>query len=243
MIKSLFTYLCILVTSIYSLPASAETWVVQTGSTFPPYNFMQEDSLTGIDVDITNEILHKMDITPEFEILPWKRIVKNTETGQTDMAVQFVATEERREKIILVGPFRSGETVFAMRKNANITIDVTNLDTLKNYTIGTVLGFAYTDKFDIANLTKDVAKDNISNLQKLILNRVDLIIGDKNTIKYIAKSLGVSNDIEYSLPLKTVPRYFGFPKTKKIYAERFEKTLNDMKESGEIQAIIDKWEN
>lgn len=58
-------------------------------------------------------------------------------------------------------------------------------------------------------------------------------------LAYIAKSLGVSDQVEFiDRPLKVVPRYVAFAKEKSSEAERFQSVLDALIADGTVDNII-----
>ncbi|MBF0224251.1 MAG: transporter substrate-binding domain-containing protein [Desulfobacterales bacterium] len=219
------------------------TWKVVCERDFPPYNYVDDKgNKTGLDTELVTAILNYLKI--EFEIInyPWNRVVNSVDTNEADFAYQFVGKPERFEKYCMIGPIRSGITLFAVRKDSKID-NYGTLSDLKKYSIGHVTGYAYTDEFDSAEyLNKQDVIDNNLLVQILVKGRTDLIIGDLNTLSYFAKANGMYEQIRF-LPkiLKEVPRYIAFPKEKKQQSELFEKGLNAIKASGTYDKIIKKW--
>ena len=238
--KSLFAAAAVAV-SLFSAQAMAETWVVHSEPEFPPYNFPVDGKHGGMDTEIIERVLAELGVEADHKLVPWARVVASVDENTTDLAYQFAPRPERFEMYHMVGPHRAGQTIFLMNKDKVISYET--LEDLKDYKIGTVIGYAYTPEFDeAAFLQKEPVKDNETNIKKLAAGRLDLVIGDRATLAHIAKSEGVYEQLQFSdKVLKEVPRYIAFPKAKGEKAEKFAAKLEELKASGEIQKIIDKW--
>ena len=240
----LLSLLCAVLSLItFELPfAKAETWVVVSETHFPPYNFNEDGKRTGMDTEIVEAVLGHIGVTPKHDSFPWNRVVNSIDHNQCDLAFQFVGKPERFKKYHMVGPHRSGLTVFAVRADSTITYE--NLEDLTGKTVGIVGGYSYTPEFDQAGfLRKDPARDNLLNLRKLAAGRVDLAIGDLHTMAFFAKKAGIAKRIRFlPNPLKEVPRYIAFPKRRGENAARFGKALEELMADGTIKAIIDRWQ-
>src|SRR5262249_22937948 len=111
-------------------------------------------------------------------------------------------------------------------------------------TIGLVQGFSYSKEFNEAGfLTKDISATNNEMLvRKLAAKRYEVIIGDFNTLNFLATRNNLSEQIRF-LPkvYQDVPRYVALPKQRADKAERFRVALEALKARGEIDAILKRW--
>lgn len=218
--------------------AHSESWSAIAESDFPPYNFLEGDTLVGIDADIVSAVEAQLGLDFSVETAPWKRVVNAVDNGDVTFGFQFVGTPERFEKYNMVGPIRNGETVFMIRIGEDIRYN--SLSDLNAYTIGVVNGYSYSTEFDAAEgLNKQAVNSNDLNVKKLINKRIDMIVGDRMALAYIAKSLGVSDQVEFiDRPLKVVPRYVAFAKEISSEAERFQSVLDALIADGTVDSII-----
>ncbi|HLN24155.1 MAG TPA: transporter substrate-binding domain-containing protein [Patescibacteria group bacterium] len=231
------------VASLGLVPCAAwsETWTVVCEDQYPPYNFIKDGVKTGLDTEVVHAVLAQIGAEEDLQVFPWSRALNMLENGAADMLYQIVATPERREKFILVGPLRSGRTVLVAR--ADSTIAYQSLDDLKPYNIGMVRAFKYTAEFDDAPLSKVLSNDNPTLIRMLIAKRLDLVVGDYNTLSYVARAEGVYDQIKVlPQPLGEVPRYVAFPKDRRDKAERFQQGLDVLRANGTLDKILMRWE-
>ena len=103
------------------------------------------------------------------------------------MAFQFAGTPERMLQYELVGPIRTGSTVFMTSRKTNLT-DWAELDDLSPYIIGQVRGYAYQSDFDKADLRRDSSAQNPRQLVSMLLaGRIDVIVGDRAQLMYFVR--------------------------------------------------------
>ncbi len=221
---------------------SAEYWTVASEDHFPPYNFTNKGQRTGIDTLIVNAILAEIGVNPLHKALSWPEVVKLLDTNRVDVAFQFVGSEERFRKYILVGPYRTGTTVIMVKKGKAVPFKTVN--DLVGLRIGVVKGFNYAPDFDTAtNLTKVEAGGSLTNFRRLFLDIVDAIVGDRKTLEYFAEQDGSLNRVEFlERPLIMAPRYIAFPRQKADKAERFRAAYERLKAQGVIDRIIADWQ-
>ncbi|MEH6458293.1 substrate-binding periplasmic protein [Chitinimonas sp. JJ19] len=229
---------------LLAMPALAAPWVVASDEAFPPYAYLDTKTRqpAGMDTEIVRAVLEAASQPYQIQLYPWERVKKMLDFKQVDMAYQFVGTPERMEKYRLVGPIRNGVTVLMTRRDG--PADYQTLEDLSPYIVGTVLGFSYTETFDKAALKKDAgATSPLQLVQKLIARRVDVIIGDKAQLLYLARELGAEKDLRIlGQPLAEVPRYVGFPKDEAIKAQRFADGLEKIRRDGTLDKILSKWQ-
>lgn len=234
-------FILVLALLLLSLPAAAEPWRIVCDENFPPYNFVEQGRVAGLDAEIIEALVRRAGGVPEIEPQPWVRVQDMLERGEVDAAFQFVGRADRFEKYFMVGPFRAGQTVFATRPDHRIQWKT--LADLRGYRIGTIRGYTYGAAFDNdASLARETAAGDYSQLVRMLAaQRVDVIIGDREALSYFARREMLRLDI-ISPPLAEVPRYIAVPKTKPDRAERLTGALASLRRDGTLMAILKRWE-
>ncbi|MCG8633469.1 MAG: transporter substrate-binding domain-containing protein [Desulfobacterales bacterium] len=225
-------------------PGVQAGWILVTHDNYPPYNFVDETGTpAGLDTELVLAVMDYLGQGYDIKFVPWKRVVQMTEKYTADIAFQFKPTEERREKYLLVGPLRTGKTVFAVRKDSPLSKFETLAD-LTPYTIGVNLGYSYGDEFDNADyLKKDTgAKTNAQLIKKLIRKRADVIIGDQCTLAYAARKQAIYEQIRILSIYREFPRYVAVHREKAGIAGLFDHGLNAIRDNGVYDRIIEKWQ-
>lgn len=221
----------------------AEVWLIASQDNFPPYNFTLKGKRTGLDTEIVDTVLKRIGVLPVFQSLSWTEVLDSLEKDKVDLAFQFVGRSDRFQKYHMIGPIRSGETVFMVRADSDITFET--LEDLKGLEIGYSQGFAYTPEFDNATfLTKVPASSDLSNIRRLLTGRLDVVVGDRHTLTYFADQEAKLTKVKF-LPkmLGTVPRYFALPKSRGDKAQRFQAAFEEIKNDGTLDQIITRWRN
>jgi polar amino acid transport system substrate-binding protein len=233
----------IVVNFFSQLTLASEVWVVVSEANSYPYNYWEKGKRTGLDAEIVDAILNDLGVTPVNHTMSWRDVVKSVDTGICDMAYQFTEYWGQRQSspIIMVGPFRYGKTVLMTRNESNF--DINSTEDLVNYRIGVVDGYRYTQDFDNnKNIEKLVSASTTVNLRRLLLNRVDLIIGDRDSLRATAELEGKLSQVKIlPLVLGDGPRFFAFPYEKPEKAAQFEASFKKLKESGVLDGIYKNW--
>ncbi|WP_449235287.1 substrate-binding periplasmic protein [Azospirillum doebereinerae] len=226
---------------LLAAPVRAEYWTIASEDHFPPYNYSFNGNRTGIDTEIVNALLKELDVTPVHRPLSWNEVLQSMDGNTADVGFQFIASPARFAQYNMIGPFRTGTTVFMVRKDSTITFD--RLEDLSPYRIGVVDGFNYESAFDAATyLDKVPSSSNVVNFRRLILGRVDVLVGDLHVLTYMAKQDGRLKDVRVlPKPLGLVPRYIALPKARKEKADRLQAAFVKLRDNGTIDRIVDSW--
>ena len=243
---AVFTFLVtgLLALLLPAAPArAAEVWTIACDDAFPPYDYMEDGRLVGLDVDLVDAIVREAGAAPRFEPSSWNRVRDRLDRGDVDAAFQFVGQPERFEKYHMIGPFRIGRTVFAAQRGMTVRYD--RYEDLRQYLIGTVRGFGYGHPFDSdpALRKDDTAGDTRQLVRMLAAGRVNLAIGDQKALAHAIRQekLQVMIDI---LPqsYSEVPRYIAVPRNRPAVAARMSDAVRRLNGNGTLTAIQRRWD-
>ncbi len=227
--------------------AFAET-IKGVGNIWCPW-MMEDDkkSALGAGVDIFKELAKRSGVEATVTIYPQIRRDKMFEKNEIDAEVGVSEEWRGYQKDISVYtvPFFETVNVVLVRAKDGITTD--SSDGFKGKTIGGNIGYFYTDGFQQGfekGLMKrqDVAEGG-ALMKMLESKRVDGIIMDRSESKYWLRKLNLNpKDYKEGFVFKTVTQLsMRFHKNKKELLPKFNKAIEDMKKSGEITKIIDKY--
>jgi polar amino acid transport system substrate-binding protein len=236
-IVGLFLFL-VITTVVYA----DEVWTVASEANFYPYNYWEKGKRTGLDVAIVSVILKDLGVLSVERAVSWSEVVAAVDTGKCDMGYQFTEYWGKKHSppFILIGPFRYSKTV--LMGDVKNKIAISSLQDLEKYRVGIVDGYRYYEEFDANDkIEKLVSASTVVNLRRLLLGRVDFIIGDQNSLLATAESEGKSDYVYISQILSNEPRFFAFPHNEIDKAARFKASFENLKQKGVIDNIIDTW--
>jgi len=221
----------------------------------PPLAYTDEQGkVTGVLVDGIREAVRRTGREVEFQIYPWKRVLKEVAEGNADGAFNAGITEERKAWGHYHDSVLINETyVFFSSEPMALSRELHEAPELR---VGTQLGYYYGKRFD--RMLQDqsfrvleVLQTIPRNLQLLKADRTDVFIGDLLPTLYYLKELGLENDIhivkekESGLPLvvSTSPTYVAFSKRRvdPSYVQEFDRALAAMKSSSAFDAIFERY--
>ncbi len=219
---------------------------------YPPYEFVEDNEVKGIAVDIIREVFNRMNQPIALRALPWPRALKELETGEIDGAIEVFYTEEREAymdfcKEVLLDEFIS----LFVSKDSKIKYNG-DLSSLAEYTFGVKKGFSYGSIFDsaveagvIKNLVVQVYDgDRLFHL--LAAGRVEILIGDKYALPYQYTKGNIKKEIKRLIPdVQAAPTYVVFSKKRKLIniRDKFDVIIRDMKNDGSYDRILIHWDS
>lgn len=168
--------------------AMAEGSVTVTTLEWPPYT-SPELPLGGAVTEIVTQAFTNAGLETEVLTLPWQRaiVMAREEAG---MVGYFPGYHCRHmEGFVASDPIGFGP--LGLVENADAPISWATIDDLgeKQYVIGTVLGYANTDEFDEKAGTGWInvvpAADDITNLRKLMRQRIDAAVIDRLVLSFL----------------------------------------------------------
>jgi polar amino acid transport system substrate-binding protein len=112
---------------------------------------------------------------------------------------------------------------------------------LKNQKVGLTSGYPYALSVTAASTKIQFAKDDVANMKKLSLGRIDVFVVEEQSGLKALKDSGATN-ITYAKgkPLSEQDVYFAFQNNDKgkAYAKAFTEALNSMKADGTFAKIM-----
>ncbi|NDV21340.1 ABC transporter substrate-binding protein [Desulfovibrio sp. JC022] len=213
---------------------------------YPPWRIINNRQISGINIELTDALLQKINLKATYVVRPWKRAQWMMKKGTADLMSGLLNHNERKEYMEFLEPPYKTESSKAFYILKGSTTKITCYEDLYRYRIGVTLGTKFFPKFDHdAELKKDMGKDASNNFQKLEAGRIDTFILTETVGDYLIHKLGYQDKVKkadyvYSKPLAV---YFAVSK-KSPLAERVPElntVLKKMVESGEMKKTIDRF--
>lgn len=212
--------------------------VMATNATFPPYEYYEGDEVVGIDPEIAQAIADKLGMTLQINDMDFDPAIAAAQTGQADIVMEgLTVTDDRKEKVNFTDSYATGVQVIIVPEGS----DITGVDDLAGKLIGVQQGTTgdmycsgdYGDENVQKFTSGPVAVEALKNGQ------VDCVVIDNEPAKnYVAQNEGLKIlDTEYIVEDYAI----GIALDNTELLEKINNALNELKEDGTIQSIIDKY--
>lgn len=160
--------------------ARAETLRIATGE-LPPYASAARPD-QGLSLHIVRQAFAKVGVQVEYVFLPWTRAHVEALDGKWDATAAWGRNVERDKGFLISDNVLTEQWQILYRSDRSFAWN--SLQDLKGLRIGTVADYTYTPEFwrmvKDGSLQADVAPDDVSNLNKLLAGRVDVVPQDRN---------------------------------------------------------------
>ncbi len=241
-LKKLFTSLLALLVFL-PINAHADKEVIDFGTSadFPPYEYYEGDKIVGIDPDILEAIGEYLGVEIKLHDMDFNTIIASIQSGKIDGgAAGFTITEERKKSVNFTEPFAKTSQVVITRTDS----DIDELDDLNDGAkIGTQLG---TIGDTLAK--DDFGEENVSSFNKVpdaILSlkskKIDAVILDKQSALNFTNSNKDLTIVE--TPYVEEEYAIAISKNQPELLTQMNEAISALKESGEIDQIMAKYEN
>lgn len=153
---------------------------------FPPYTGTDLPG-GGIATLITRTALARQGLEMSASVRPWARALSETQEGVFDGLIGVWRNAERERTLLFPRPLGITNRIGFMAR-AGTSITVNDLKQLRRLTIGVVNGYANPPAIEEAQLRLEPAVDDLRNLRKLLLGRIDLALIDKGVAHYLLQT-------------------------------------------------------
>lgn len=225
------------------------TVLLGTVDNFPPFSYMAEGKLTGVDIDLIDEMARRIGINIKIQVSPWARVISSLRKGDIEGGFAAFETEERKEFCLYVGVLHFEEFYIFVRKGNEFSYS--GVVDLYGKRIGKDRGVFVGDEFERAAKEGRIDLDEVNdmdmmNIKKLNAGRIDAAIGDLGVMQYYAKLLGVEKNI---IPLKPIrkptPAYLVLSKNSPLenkaeLQKKMRVALDEMRKDGTYKKIFDR---
>lgn len=207
-----------------------------------PYLWLKQDEPVGVALTLAQQIFTQLDLTTQFNPAPWKRTLRNLETGDIDVIVALYWNQKRAQVFHYSIAF--AENPLAVFVHVNSKLALTNPRELAFYRGISLLGESFGeefDKFSEANLNI-LRVDSLQQMFRMLAaGRVDYALYAKYPALVQLQKMALLNDIK-QLPLALPSQGVHMAFSKKSPYVHLLPAVNDairrMTDSGEITALL-----
>jgi len=220
---------------------------------FPPYSFKKNNKMTGLATEILQAILADLKLDIEIKQYPWPRAFKMATTEKNVLIFPLARTLDRENIFNFIGEV-APRTMYFYKLKSRTDIEINAIEDLKKYKHGVVSNYASHKrliKLGVPNI--EAVTNDIQNIQKLAMGRIDLYAQDKVIFSHNIKLYNQVNkeklsfsDFEraFDFPTEGKGRFLSFgPDADPAIVNKFRKSFDNIKNSGLLDVIKAKYTN
>ncbi len=213
--------------------------------TWEPYGYVENGEAKGFEIEIFKAVMTMLNIPVEFVHQPWKRCLYSVKNGYADVVISALKVEERTLYLYYPEePISKSETAFFTTADSNIVFNG-SFEALRHYTIGVTSGFSYGPSFDSCDFLKtDPSTETHAVIEKVLLSRIELGVGNIAVIQSIARKKKALSKIKFLTPLlHSQNLYAGFSRAggHEQLTIAFSKALSEFKKTVEHRRIMETY--
>lgn len=213
--------------------------VMATNAEFPPYEYHDGGEIVGIDVEVAQAIAEKLGKTLEIEDIAFDSIIPEIQSGKADFgAAGMTVSEDRLKNVDFTDTYTTASQVIIVKDDS----DIAGPDDLKGKYIGVQLGTTgdiYASDYEADGSTIERYNKGFEAVQAMMQDKIDAVVIDVEPAKvFVSQNEGIKI-LDEAL---TVEEYaIAVKKGNTELLEQINGALAELKDSGELQAIIDKY--
>lgn len=205
-----------------------------------PFTYINDDQkLSGVDIDLIQEIAKKMQKIIEFKIMNFESLLPSLQLRQVDILIGGLGiTEERKKNILATSPYLTHDPFCIITLEKNV---VNNVSDIKNKMGITINGYSSYDYLIKNDITKNI--QNVKSLPEGLL-LLDMKKGDFYLGSHIAAS-----------QIKNVPKKYNIHvlpdahdqigifvhKNNTDLCTKINTIIKELEDSGFLEGLIKKW--
>ena len=220
-----------------STEAAGGTLIMVTNAEFPPYEYHENNEIVGIDVDIAKAIAEHMGMELEIQDMAFDSLIPAVDSGKADFAAAGMTVDPDRQQFVdFTDTYAEAAQVIIVKEGSEIATP----DDLAGKTIGVQTGTTgdmYAD--DIQDAEVQRFNKGMDAVMALTQDKIDAVIIDREPAKvFVEENEGLTildeafTEEEYAIAVK---------KGNTELLNSMNEAIKELKDSGELQAIVDKY--
>lgn len=214
-----------------------------TNAAFEPYEYKEGSEVVGIDAEIANAVAAKLGLEAQVEDMEFDAIIPSVTSGKVDIGLAgMTVNEERLNNVNFSDPYVEAGQAIVVKEDS----DIKSAADLAGKIIGVQRGTTGDEYVsDESNGVGVASVERYSNgpdaTQALLTDKIDAVVIDNEPAKkLVANSTGLVK-LEENLTSEQYAIAVGKDNTALLDA--INGAIKEMQESGELQAILDKYLN
>ena len=211
------------------------TLVVATSPDFPPFEYLEDGKVTGIEVDILNLVAGQLGVDVEIQQMDFDSVIPGVQAGKFDLGASGItANETRRKNVDFSDAYFLASQAIVVKKDSDISCKADLSGKRISVQTGTTAeDYCMTSGYEVLAFTANndaAAALTAGKVDAWVVdNEVALVLAEQNDLKVLEESM------------TSEPYAFAFPKNSQSLVDAFNEILNEMLEDGTVEAIFEKY--
>src|SRR6056297_2852839 len=217
--------------------------IVGTESTYPPYEFRDEDNnLMGFDIELMESIAEHAGFEIEWKDMPFDSLIPALLSEKIDIiAAGLSATPERAERVAFSVPYEISLSTFIVKKGND---SIKTVEDLKGKTVTAQLGTVqetYSKGLEDVHVKAFQKFDDC--VREVALGRADATLMDKPVaLKFVKqKDFKGKVQIAFDQEITGAGKALAMNLEEEKLISAVNETLEKMEQTGELQKLKEKW--
>ncbi len=219
--------------------AAGGALVMATNAEFPPYEYYDGGEVVGIDVEVAEAIAAKLGMTLEIEDMAFDSIIPAVNSGKADIGLAGITVDEDRLKNVdFTDTYTTASQVIIVMEDSEIAGPEDLAGKYLGVQLGTT-GDLYATDYEAEGATVERYNKGFEAVQAMMQGKIDAVVIDNEPAKvFVEQNEGIKILDE---PLTVEEYAIAVKKGNTELLEKINTALAELKDSGELQAIIDKY--
>ena len=211
------------------------TLVIATSPDFPPFEYLEDGQVVGIEIDILNEIASRMGVTLDIQQMDFDSVVPGVQAGKFDIGASGITANEKRKKNVDFSDayFLASQAIVVAADSPIASKADLEGKKISVQTGTTAEDFCMQSGYEVLAFTA-----NNDAAAALTAGKVDAWVVDNEVALVLAEENGL---VVLDEAMTSEPYAFAFPKESQSLVDAFNKILNTMLEDGSVEAIFDNY--
>ncbi|MFW5719124.1 MAG: basic amino acid ABC transporter substrate-binding protein [Halanaerobium sp.] len=239
--KTLVTILIIVGVFTLSSGVMAQSYVVGTNASFPPFEYVEDGEIVGFDIDLIKEIADLRGFEVEFRDISFDSLIPGLASGSLDIvAAGMTINEERKEAVAFSDPYYSANQSVLVHEDSEEDLTALFGDKDVGVQTGTTGDTWVRDKL----IERDILTGELRNYDSYVLvirdlanKNIDAAVLDKP----VAENYSKDNPVSVVAELVTGEEYgIAVGKNNQELLEEINAGLAEIIENGTMDELIEK---
>lgn len=206
---------------------------------YAPLLFMNNDTPTGLGIELVHEVLHSAQIDAELELMEWHEAQNQMEAGKADALIVINKSQDRLQRYDFSEPLL--ESDFSIFHHISRP-EITSLNSLAGLKVGSEKG-GYARLILENNPNIEIIKipNWLTGFRMIEAGTIDALLTEKWIGEYTLSQHQIRDIAISPIPIKKTTSYIAVAKGNKALLDKINEGLRELSETGIRERILSRW--